>query len=137
MLGQGVIHRRLWGRPLWRLLAAVVIMLLSAYCFISWIEFVLIGAKIAQYHDDYVENVAMMSGGYILYLGFAHAFIVLAAHQLGVDVRAAPRQSRRWALPKKFRREWVLAVLGTLVCIFVVGVGRVLYSTVLNTPGWG
>ena len=137
MLGWGLMHRRLWGRPLGRVLAAVGMMLLSAYCFISWVEFVLIGFKIVNNHGYSIENAAMMTGGYILYLGFAHGFIAFAAHQLGVDVRAAPRRSGRWALPKRFRREWVLSVLGTLVCIFVVGVGMALYSTVINTPGWG
>ena len=137
MLEWALIRRRLWGRPLGRVLVAVAMMMLSAYCFISWIEFVLITFKIVNNHGYSIENAAMMTGGYILYLGFAHGFTAIAAHQLDVDVQAAPRRSGRWALPERFRREWVLSVLGTLVCIFVVGLGRVLYSTVLNTRGWG
>ena len=31
-----LIHLRLWGRPLWRLLAVVALLFLAAACFLGW-----------------------------------------------------------------------------------------------------
>ena len=106
----------------------MALMFLSAYCFVSWVEFVLIGFKIVKGHEYSVGSVAMMTGGNILYLGFAHALIALAAHQLGVDVRGTGL--RKGAVPKGIGREWVLAILGTLVCIVVSVIGLMFYLAI-------
>ena len=88
-----LIHLRLWGRPLWRLLAVVALLFLAAACFLGWSIAVL---NCVHLGIDYGLAVALAGaiGATCLLWGGAQALISRAAYELGVDVRAAP--ARRW-----------------------------------------
>ena len=113
-----LIHLRLWGRPLWRLLAVVALLFLAAACFLGWSIAVLNCVHLIDY--GLAVALAGAIGATCLLWGGAQALISRAAYELGVDVRAAP--ARRWALAQGYRGRWVLSSLGTLVFILVLKV---------------
>ena len=118
---QGLIQRRLWGRFLWTWLAAVAMMMLSAYLFFLWLEHMAIGFKIlAETRGEPIEILPRIIGGTCLYWGGAQALIAFAAFLLGTDVRGVPHGSS--FLPQGVRWEWVLALSGTLFCILIPGI---------------
>ena len=113
----GTIHQPLAHRPLWRVLAAIAMMILAAVCYVGWpvviVRTVHVSTDIEIVVYGFAVFLAGILGGTCLLWGGAQALIACAAHQLGLAVQATP--SRRWALPQGFCGRWLLAVVGTLV----------------------
>ena len=121
MWWRALIHLRLGGRSIWRWLAAVPMMFLSAFFFFLWLGYIMTIRKIiVENRDDVdpIEIVAWFTGEVCLYWGVAQALIALGACLLGVDVRSEP--TGRWVLPRGYRREWIISVLGSLVFILLI-----------------
>ena len=115
-------RQRLWGRPLGRLLAAMLMMFLAAACFVCWpiviVQSVHVASAISTGLLGLPVFLAGIVGGTCLCWGGAQVLIAYAASQLGVDVQATP--SGRWNLLQGYRARWVLSVFGTIIFILVI-----------------
>lgn len=140
MLGHRLTHARLWGRSLWGLLAALGLMLLTAYATGRWF---IAGAAASKRVglSDYADSVARAEVASWLWGSLALASLLLAALLLGLGVQQTPSvtvsslstyrgRRERWTLPlERFLSRLVLSALGTLVFILLLLlVGFVLYK---------
>lgn len=87
---RGLIQKKLWGRSLWGLLAAVGLMFLAAY---SWRRFFFIGFSASKliatpYYAEYVARTRYEEWSWA---GLTLVSLILSAYLLGVGVRPAPR----------------------------------------------
>ena len=106
-----LLHRCLWGIPLWRLMIALASMFLSAVFCVVWLTLIL----------TYLLILPLAT---FIFLGSSQALIAFAAYQLGVN--AQPPPDGRMPSLQGYRKQLVLSVCVTLVFILVVEVGWVL-----------
>ena len=123
MLGRELIHRRLWGRSLWGLLAAVGVMSLAAYC---WRRAFLIGftPRKAVGTPSYAEYLSQGQYEEMLWTIITLALLVASAILLGVGVQPKTRLDRLLELYDVRHERWIGPLrkfLGRLVLLaFVV-----------------
>ena len=108
---QQILHRCLWGTPLWRLLIAVASMFLAAVFFVVWLTSV-------------INFLLILPLATFIFLGSSQALIAFAAYQLGVNIQ--PAADGRMPSLQGYRKRLVLSVYVTLAFILVVEVGCVL-----------
>ena len=87
MLGRGLVQRRLWGRGLWGLLAAVAMMFLTAYSVARWYSAGVVANKYVE-RTDYV--LAWLEYQNWLWGSIALASFVVTFFLLGLGVRPTP-----------------------------------------------
>ena len=90
MLGRRVIHKKLWGRSLWGICVAVVMMWLAQFFFIKAVLPGMASSHLTSADPEYVQAVVESNYAFRKWGSRALASLVVAAFLLGIGVRPAP-----------------------------------------------